>query len=478
MKPLDAFSNLPFVDQNPIREPEIRVKVNPRKLEAYLTVFLPENCRQPTLNDLHQKLASLGICFGLDENSLKQALQRPGIEFPCARGIAPKNGDNAVITYSFCQENRGRPAELEDGRVDFKSLNLFTTVHNNDVLAIKTPPTPGVAGVSVYGSNIPPLPGKDLALLAGKNVRIDEKGLWLLASTDGQVMVERGKISVQPLLTIPGDVDLSTGNIDFIGNVIIHGSVNVGFTVNATGTVDVLGLISGGNVSANQIIVRHGIQGMNKGLVRSNNDVIAQFIENADIRAGRDVIVNNTILHSYVEAYRRVVVKGATGQIIGGKIQAGEEIITYAAGRPRAATTELRAGSIPTLEDEHRRLSWRLLESRHEMEQLSRPLEYYAELNYQTASTHQLQEKTRLQNMQRELSLEIASYRCRIAEINRIIQPPELCRICVAGPAHPGVVIAIGERSQTLDDALHSVTFLADDDVLRSVPYRRETVFI
>ena len=460
-----------------VREAEVRIKVSPNKMEACLTFFLPDDAAKPSLPELYSQLEKQGICFGIDEAALQQALRRPDIEIPCARGIEAQNGQNGLVDYSFSLENRGRPTELEDGRVDFKSLNLFTIIHKNDVLATKTPPTPGIPGIDIYGTSIPPSPGKDIQLVAGKNVHFDESGLRLIADTDGQILLERNKISVQPILTITGDVDFSTGNIDFVGNVLIHGSVNSGFSVNATGTVDIMGLISGGSVKAGEIVVRHGIQGMNRGLISSATDIIAQFIENADIRAGRDVIVNNAILHSRVEAYRRVVTKSANGQIIGGKIQAGEEIITYAAGRPRAATTELRAGSIPTLEEEHRTLSWQLLEARHELEQLSRPLALHSDINCRTASPRQIEEKNRLQTRHRELSLKVAACRCRIDEIRRTLTAPELCRISIAGPIHPGVIIGIGELSQTLDDIKRSVTFITGDNELESRPYQSESKY-
>ena len=141
-------------------EPEIRIRVTSNKLQAFLTVYFPDNCRRPTLADLYQRLEADGVCFGLDETALTHALQRPGVDFLFARGIPPQSGENASIHYAFCLENRGRPAELEDGRVDFKCLNLFTVVRANDVLARKKPPTPGIPGMDVYGDPIPPLPGK------------------------------------------------------------------------------------------------------------------------------------------------------------------------------------------------------------------------------------------------------------------------------------------------------------------------------
>ena len=44
-------------------------------------------------------------------------------------------------------------------------------------------------------------------------------------------IVKDNKISVMALYEIPGDVNLSTGNLDFIGTIIVRGDVKDGFKV-------------------------------------------------------------------------------------------------------------------------------------------------------------------------------------------------------------------------------------------------------
>jgi len=74
----------------------------------------------------------------------------------------------------------------------------------------------------------------------GKNVEISEDGQSLIAGIDGQVNYIDGKVSVFANYEVPADVDNSTGNISFVGNVIIRGNVLSGFTVEAGGSVEVM----------------------------------------------------------------------------------------------------------------------------------------------------------------------------------------------------------------------------------------------
>ena len=51
----------------------------------------------------------------------------------------------------------------------------------------------------------------------------------------------RIRIGISPISSIDGDVDYSTDNIDFNGDVIIRDSVQSLFSVKATGTVNIGG---------------------------------------------------------------------------------------------------------------------------------------------------------------------------------------------------------------------------------------------
>src|SRR5690606_15317621 len=125
---------------------------------------------------------------------------------------------------------------------------------------------------------------------------------------------------------VPGDVDFSTGNIDFIGSVKVMGSVRNGFSVKAAGNVEIMGRLEGGFINTGgNIVVKEGIVGQGKGNIKAGGSVYARFLENAQVEARKDVLVGDSIMHSTVRAGGKIVVNGKKGKIVGGLCFAGRE---------------------------------------------------------------------------------------------------------------------------------------------------------
>lgn len=80
-------------------------------------------------------------------------------------------------------------------------------------------------------------------MVRGRNVYSGEDGLSLYSEIDGQVMYIDGKLSVFSTYEVPADVDNSTGNINFVGNLSVRGNVLSGFVVEVGGNVEVLELL-------------------------------------------------------------------------------------------------------------------------------------------------------------------------------------------------------------------------------------------
>ncbi|HWQ62170.1 MAG TPA: FapA family protein, partial [Negativicutes bacterium] len=237
----------------PPAEPEIQVLVDRDRMSASLQIVKPKGSRPLAFDEVLEKIHSAGVVQGIDMEAVKRAYDRPGTPVTAARGDAPVNGTDATISYAYDMNTKGRPVELEDGRVDFKDLNLFTVVAEGDVLAEKLPPTQGTPGVDVLGQPIFPKQGKDIPLPLGKNVYADENKIR--AGIAGQLQLQNNKLHVSPVIEIKGDVDLSTGNVEFVGNVVVRGSVQSGFTVKADGNVEIYGSVSGGTVEGNNVVI-------------------------------------------------------------------------------------------------------------------------------------------------------------------------------------------------------------------------------
>jgi uncharacterized protein (DUF342 family) len=173
-----------------------------------------------------------------------------------AKGLEPIDGKDGEIEYKFnYNKEKLIPKELEDGNVDFYNLDLITNVRSGEVLVIKTPPTEGTPGKIIFNEIIQPKTGKDKMLVKGQNTEVINDGTVVRAKADGHVVVKDKAIHVLPVYEHLGDVDFTSGNLDFVGSVIVRGTVRTGFTVKAGGDVEIFDIIEGGNVKAEMFML-------------------------------------------------------------------------------------------------------------------------------------------------------------------------------------------------------------------------------
>ena len=127
-----------------------------------------------------------------------------------------------------------------------------------------------------------------------------------------------------------------------------------GYTVKATGDITVNGAVEGATlISGGKIVIKRGMQGMEKGVMRAGGDIISNFIESSKVHAsGR--IITDAIMHSDVEAADEIIVNGKRGLIVGGKIHSGLKITMKTAGSTMGTQTELEIGIDPTLLERYR----------------------------------------------------------------------------------------------------------------------------
>ena len=258
----------------------------------------------PSVADVLDALREKKVVYGIDREAIGRGVARL-TPFMAARGTAPVAGEDARIEKKFDMGVKGRPAERAFDRVDYKDMNIFLRAAIGDVLVVRTPETQGIPGKNVFGEEVASRPGKPINLPQGKNTKVvnnDE----LVAVIDGQIVDDGKKVSVDPHLVIDSSVDVGTGNIDFAGSVEIRGDVESGFSVKAAGDVEIKGMIGGAEVEGRNVIVHGGIRGMNVGKIHAREDVSIAFVENANITAGRDIFVNDVVLHSVMRAGRHL----------------------------------------------------------------------------------------------------------------------------------------------------------------------------
>lgn len=450
---------------------QIKVTISRDRMSAYLTIELPDNAALPTVDEVMEAMTSAGLQCGFIEDAISQALCQPGAMVQCAEGLAPVNGTDACIIRLIDTGECGRPVELEGGLVDYKNLNLYTMVEKGQLLAEKNPATTGTPGKDILGKEISARAGKDVPLLAGKHMEVVD-GNKLIATTSGQLLIVCGKMNVTPVQEIKGDVDLSTGNIAFIGDVLIRGSVTEGFQVTASGNIDIYGTVSGSVVEGQNVTVRMGIIGMNHGRVVGKGSVAAKFIENATVLATEDILVSDVVLHSHLHAGKNVIVSGKKGLIVGGLTVAGVDICAKTVGTSSATATELQAGVNLKVHDEYNLLRIEMKSCEDSLNQISQGINKFKAVDPMSLPPERREILLKLTRTQFTLLGQAEKTTKRLAELKSMLTNIQKGQIKVSDTVFPGVRLVIGSLVKSIQEAIRFVAFYAEAGEVKFRPYK------
>lgn len=342
---------------NPGNDAMMSVDIGEQEMKAFLYATPPgQGGADLSADMIIAFLKHNRVVAGIDEARIREFQDRPIYKqnYLVAEGIKPQDGADAKIIYNFeVDPSKIKLKETTAGRVDFKELNLVQNVVEGQPLAQKIMAERGKGGKTVNGKYLDAKNGKDIPLPIGKNTRLAEDGLTIIAEINGQVLILNNKINVEPILNIEGDVSLKTGNIMFLGTVFISGNVEDGFSVKASGNIEVKGTVGKSELDAEgDIVVSQGIAGKGEGSIRAGKSIWSKFIENARIEAGEFVIVSDGIINSQVNANRKILCQGKRAAIIGGVLSAAEEIHAKTLGSLGGASeTILSVGFDPRSKD-------------------------------------------------------------------------------------------------------------------------------
>ncbi len=446
--------------------------------KAYIVVTRPsENGKRCSLEEALNALKGKNIVFGIDEKQVQEAVKENNWErkILVAQGITPIDGKDAVLEYVFQSKTNILPKIDEAGKVDFHNLGLVNNVRKGDLLVRKIPSQIGTPGADVMGHTIPAKAPKDINLPRGKNTVSDAEGINLYAAIDGHINLVNNKIDINPVFNVTGDVDYSSGNIDFIGSVVIRGNVTTGFSVNSGGDIEIQGSVEGADVSAHgSIIVKGGITGKMKGKVKAGVNVVARFIENAVVEAGCNILAKEAIIQSQIKAGYSVKVTDNKAIIVGGLIQAAKEVESKVLGSQLATQTTVEVGVNPYIKEEYHKLTKEQTAKIKEFQNISHNLQVY---NKSGIAVENLNEKKKeilikLLDHYTVLRNELQEIEGRIGHLEKEMQRYQNAEVQVLDVAYPGVRITIGDQIYVVNDPVKYTRFMLEGGEIRTAALR------
>jgi hypothetical protein len=465
---------------NPANDALITVEITDQEMKGFVILTPPG----PGGSDLSKDailafLRNNRIIHGVSESALQELEDRPRYREPVlmAEGSRPQNGRDSYVQYNFeTDKNRHQLKEAADGRVNFKELGLIQNVVAGQPLARKLPPEPGQPGRTVTGKVIPARNGKDMPTPMGRNVHMADDGATLIADINGLVTFIGGKINVEEIFTVPGDVDLKTGNVMFLGTVIVQGNVEDGFSVKASGNIEVRGSVGKCEIVAEgDIIIHQGVAGKGGGTVQAGKNIWSKFIENTTVEAGENVIVSDGLINTTIVANKKIICQGKRAAIVGGKYRACEEINAKTLGSPVGGTeTILEVGYDPKSKEKMDGLQAQALQIKRQAEELDKNI---ATLNATKKQRKALPEdkEALLQDYvlrREELVAEVRGLAKEIESIQSYLNGLKIKgRISASGRVYPGVKLVIKDVREDIKTEQKAITFYLENQMIRTTRY-------
>lgn len=438
---------------------EPQVKISEDEMQAFL--YIADEIKDDYDNEeaVRRFLSEKGVNSGIIEENLRELLEKQlyGREILIAEGTQPQNGVDGYYEYKFNLDYSKKPKIRPDGTVDYWSIKMLETVEEGQVIAVYHKAYQGTDGMNVKGKIVLAKRGRDQVPLRGKGFERSEDGNIYTALVNGKIEMMNGRITILPVYEVSGDVDLSVGNIDFRGDVIIHGGVCSGVSIKATGTITIDGIVEGAQIEAGKdVVLRSGVMGASRASITSRGNITAKFFEYTRVHANGSIQAD-VFLNCKVSCGGSILLDGKKASIVGGDVWAIESISVDTLGSDGEVKTKVRIGNDAAV---MRRIS--VLKNKIEVEQenlskIEEGLKLLQDVKNDPRRTELLRVKIR----------DSALLADDTAELNKLENQIERARggnISVKGKVYPGVCVEMDELRVVVREEQERLEFVKNPD--------------
>lgn len=455
------------------KRPNAFVQTNNSEMEAYLQVPTPENEGDYTIGYLQTLLEQNGIRYGIIESALKRIIDGQIYNQPImvASGNPAVDGVDGYYEYKYNHHKDSKPQMKEDGSVDYWSVNSIQSVTAGDVIAVYHPPVQGSDGMNVRGAAVLAKRGKDQAMLKGKGFLRSDDGLTYTAEIDGKIEMQGDRVMILAIHEIGGDADISTGNIDFRGDVVIHGNVESGIVINATGSITIDGTVEACTLKAGKdIILRRGMLGGHKASVTTKGNIFAKFFENTTIEAEGNIQAD-VLMNCEVDCRGKITLSGRRASIIGGEVHAIEGIEVFCLGNDAETKTYIYAGADPDMHTRMAMLEKKIAEVKDELAKVEKGIEQFKILEREKQVSYASDpRRMALLRIRIRDNAALAESEAEFRKLEDLLGRSVGASVRVLDKVHPGVRINIGIERLKVQNEAANVEFYLLENKIRTRP--------
>ncbi len=467
-----------FFDKSPDRE--LHIVASPDRMRVFVRLTPGERFSGVSREQLLDQLISLGVSHGVMDTGLNLLVALQNSPAPMtgylqvARGTPRRKGEDGTIEFHVQPTSPNPRYDVgEDGTIDYRQLNLIENCFAGQRVASVLPPGPGRSGKNVFGEELPPVPGKPVAVRPGQGVVVSSNGREFTSEIEGRLVFEDDTLSISATLEITRDIDYAVGNVDFVGKVVVKGSLLDGFYINAKRGVEVSGDMGAARItSEGDVKIIGGIKGKNAAII-SCRSLAARYIDDATVEATGDVTATKEVMNSSVQALGRI--KVPNGAIIGGIACAFRGVEADTLGSEMGVTTWVMSGLNWTEENKKAEIRAKVaeyLDRVHSSQVLLDPLFKDPELSGRLGTDQKSMLSEIISELRaiREALVDLLEERASIA--NRR-QEGMVNQINVRKMLYMGVVTRFSEMESEIKDTIKGpLTVEPDGQIARFGPFR------
>ncbi len=385
-----------------------------------------------------------------------------------ATATPPVPGDDARIEWSegfdpspqASTDDAGEPSsdDQDKARDHYEGQN-YVVVKAGGVIGVVHPATDGTDGTDVRCRVIKPRPGKPIAIKFHSSVSADAQG-QITAQIDGVLVLARGELSVSQMLDVSGDVDFSTGHIDFDGSVTVAGAVRPGFTVKASKDIRIGKLIEGADIScAGDMVARSGMVGQGRGTIAIGGNAQFPYLDSVKGTVKGNLVVEREIIDCRLTIGKDL--KCPNGAILGGEVEVTGSLVVKVLGSEGWTPTTVALGDVPMLR-ENRTVIAKAAEA------LKPKLEKFAEekrlmeMNPRPSPS----EKERLTEISfeaSELETKLRACTAKLSEIDAAVKSRRKLDVHITKTIHPKVKLRVGDATVLFKEAVTGPVWICWD---------------
>lgn len=446
------------------------VQITADGMEAYIMLVTPDDGGEYTVESLQKALDERGVKYGIDESALKELAdeKKYGLETLIARGTEAVDGKDGYYVYNFNCNFDKKPLIKPDGTVDYWSVKSIESVVQDQVIAEYHPCVEGTDGKTVTGKPIPAKRGREQLPLKGKGFERRDDNTYV-ALMSGKIETQNDRVVILPVHELSGNADLSSGNIDFHGDVVIHGSVESGVIVKASGTITVDGIVEACTLEAGKdIILRSGMLGGNKASVKTKGSITAKFFEFTRIECAGDIRAD-VLMDCQVQCFGKIIMNGKRGSIIGGLTHGVRGIEVTTLGNDAEKKTVIMTGASPEEYAKLKQLEKTIQELSQGLAQIDEGLRKFEELEKARGVSYKDDpRRVTLLRVKIRDTATLANSKEEAKQIRNLIESASGACVTVLRETYPGVVIQIEDTKLLVQNNVKSAEFYKLQDKIKT----------